>query len=157
MLGLHRFVEAVGKWVEQAWVVVSSEPSSSNSASSYAEAQKCIDAGLRLLEDVLRYNMPRFDEPQVVHVMGIFCWAVGNTMDVGREARRQLGLETTGILVRRTLGSGQRDRSEEEEARLELQTFDRGNHEDSKIDSKIDRFTNDISYPLAPRSQARVQ
>lgn len=82
VLGLHRFVGVVGRWVERACLVISSGHAVAfpPSSSAYAEAQKCIDASLRLLEDVLRFNAPRFDEPQVVQVVEIFCRAVGRTM-----------------------------------------------------------------------------
>ncbi|KAB5588350.1 Tuberous sclerosis 2 protein [Ceratobasidium theobromae] len=93
VLGLTRFVRTLGSWVDLAVRVVRDELASrgvengarTNGAGSgrsraYVEAQKCIDATLRLLEDVLRCNAPRFDEAQVGEVVDIFCRAVSGAI-----------------------------------------------------------------------------
>ncbi|KAG8686936.1 hypothetical protein FRC08_012252, partial [Ceratobasidium sp. 394] len=86
ILGLHRFVAIVGGWVEVACrVIAASHPATTTSHSSspnhersssatlsplpvYVQAQKAIDASLRLLESVLKHNAPRFGEQQVAQV-----------------------------------------------------------------------------------------
>ncbi|CAE6534755.1 unnamed protein product [Rhizoctonia solani] len=98
VLGLRKFVSTLGGWVDLAVRTIHEEtkpgnlklkPSierfgspngTSTHSRAYIEAQKCIDATLRLLEDVLRYNAPRFDETQVGHVVAIFCRAASGTI-----------------------------------------------------------------------------
>ncbi|KAH7333774.1 hypothetical protein B0J17DRAFT_676806 [Rhizoctonia solani] len=102
VLGLRRFVSTLGGWIEVAIRVIQDEHKigdprfrasverfgSPNGhptriyghSRAYVEAQKCIDATLRLLEDVLRCNAPRFDETQVGEVVAIFCGAVSGTI-----------------------------------------------------------------------------
>ncbi|CAE6345110.1 unnamed protein product [Rhizoctonia solani] len=102
VLGLRRFVATLGVWIDTAVRVIQDEykmgdPRFKNSVErfgspngqstrvyghsrAYVEAQKCIDATLRLLEDVMRLNAPRFDETQVGHVVAIFCGAVSGTI-----------------------------------------------------------------------------
>ncbi|KAG9089925.1 Tuberous sclerosis 2-like protein [Ceratobasidium sp. 370] len=102
ILGLQGFVSVIGGWVDVACSVITashaatttSHPSSlpahpnHEKASStttfplpvYVQAQKAIDASLRLLESVLKHNAPRFGERDVVQVVGIFCRAVARTI-----------------------------------------------------------------------------
>ncbi|KAF8741411.1 Rap/ran-GAP, partial [Rhizoctonia solani] len=102
VLGLRRFVPALGSWIDFAVRVVQDEyklgdPRFRSSVErfgspngqatrlhgysrTYVEAQKCIDATLRLLEDIVRLNAPRFDETQVGDVVSIFCGAVNGTI-----------------------------------------------------------------------------
>ncbi|KAF8761300.1 Rap/ran-GAP [Rhizoctonia solani] len=101
VLGLRRFVPTLGSWIEFAVRVVQDEyklgdPRLRSSVErfgspmakqlgfmvirTYVEAQKCIDATLRLLEDIVRLNAPRFDETQVGDVVSIFCGAVNGTI-----------------------------------------------------------------------------
>ncbi|CAE6432756.1 unnamed protein product [Rhizoctonia solani] len=102
VLGLRRFIPTLGTWIDLAARVIQDEykmgdPRFRNSVDpfgspngqasriyghsrAYVEAQKCIDATLRLLEDVMKLNAPRFDETQVGHVVAIFCGAVSGTI-----------------------------------------------------------------------------
>lgn len=152
VLGLHRFVGVVGKWVERACSVVSSEhPASSNSASTYAEAQKCIDASLRLLEDVLKHNAPRFDEPQVVQVMEIFCRAVGKTMGIWEGGIAAIGSGDEGYVGAGnnwvgSAGSGGAPTSNSRQAQLRSQPI-RQVHR---------RHPSSLSSPLASPSAMRM-
>ncbi|KAG9096637.1 hypothetical protein FRC07_010892, partial [Ceratobasidium sp. 392] len=88
ILGLHRFVEVVGEWVDVACTVIAaSHPTATHDKASsspplpvYVQAQKAIDASLRLLEIVLKSNAPRFGEQEVVQVVAVFCRAVERTV-----------------------------------------------------------------------------
>ncbi|KAJ1300549.1 hypothetical protein OPQ81_002203 [Rhizoctonia solani] len=102
VLGLRRFVPTLGGWIDLAVRVIQEEyklgdprfkasverfgsPNGHSTrlyghSRAYVEAQKCIDATLRLLEDVVRCNAPRFDEAQVEKVVEVFCGAVSGTI-----------------------------------------------------------------------------
>ncbi|CAE6459802.1 unnamed protein product [Rhizoctonia solani] len=104
VLGLRKFVPILGGWIELAVRVVQDDRKTGDlkfkasverfgspnghstrlygHSRAYVEAQKCIDATLRLLEDVLRCNASRFDETLVAQVVAIFCGAVSRTIGV---------------------------------------------------------------------------
>ncbi|QRV85228.1 Tuberous sclerosis 2 protein [Ceratobasidium sp. AG-Ba] len=86
ILGLKRFIAVVGKWVEEGCTVVAASHHTSTISTSgaappvYIQAQKSIDASLRLLETVLKHNAPRFGEREVIQVVDVFCRAVERTI-----------------------------------------------------------------------------